>query len=89
MNLEELLSMKVHNLNAVTGEQVSYPPEFRVSVQGRRDGGVHFIIHANGYNSETLDFVAKGDKIERLFQPPSSSVSKSIPVSGRNHLRDQ
>lgn len=41
-------------------------PDFRVAYQGERDGGSHFIIHINGHDSETLDFIAKGDQIQRL-----------------------
>jgi len=58
--LEQLLRM------TVAGERTYFTPPFCVSVQGERDGGIHFIIHADGYDSETLDFVARGDELERL-----------------------
>ena len=60
--LEQLLRMTV----GVENKDTRFTPPFCVSVQGERDGGIHFIIHANGYDSETLDFIAKGDRLERI-----------------------
>jgi hypothetical protein len=41
-------------------------PEFRVSVQLITDAGVHFIIHADGHSSDTLDLVANANSIAIL-----------------------
>lgn len=38
-------------------------PEFRVSIQATHSDGVHFIIHALGHNSETLDFIVQGNSL--------------------------
>ena len=65
--LQDLLSMKIDAENPLNGEPIQLTPDFRVAVQGERDGGVHFIIHPNGHNGDTLDFVAKGDKLTRLW----------------------
>lgn len=62
--LESLLKMQVFvEKPTMPGVPIATTPHFRVSVQGPRDGGTHFIIHADGYNSDTLDFVAKGNTI--------------------------
>lgn len=52
--LEDLLSMRVESKDK-DGNPVLVSPEFRVSVQGFSDKGVHVIIHADGHNSTTLD----------------------------------
>lgn len=65
MNLEELLRTQVECEDG-RGNTVQISPEFRVSVQGERDGGLHFIIHAHGYDSETLDFVVKGNELTQI-----------------------
>lgn len=59
--LEQLLRMQVKYPNGNYGS-----PEFRVAVQGERDGGVHFIIHASGHDSETLDLVAVGNELRNV-----------------------
>ena len=41
-------------------------PDFRVAIQAITDEGVHFIIHANGHDSETGDFIIKGNTLRRL-----------------------
>ena len=66
MTLENLLRMEVEGKNSVTGEEVKFTPEFRVAVQKKTNEGVHFIIHANGHNSETLDFLVKSDELFQL-----------------------
>ena len=66
--LEDLLRMTVKGRSAVTQQEINYPPQFRVSVQNIRDGGVHFIIHADGHNSDTLDFIVKGNTLVPLNQ---------------------
>jgi len=64
MTLEELLRMTV-KVKTVNNLDLDMTPEFRVSVQKINKLGVHFIIHAEGYDSETLDFICSGDKIFR------------------------
>lgn len=64
MSLEDLLRMKINGTSGVTGEPVKFSPHFTVSVQGEIGGGVHFIIHADSYNSETLDFIVFQDEIK-------------------------
>lgn len=66
MTLQELLEQRVLVKSFDGSGDVAVSPEFRVAYQGSQDGGAHFIIHMNGHNSETLDFIAKGDQIERL-----------------------
>ena len=48
------------------GELIFITPDFRVSVQGEKDGGIHFIIHPNGHSGETLDFVVTDNEIKKL-----------------------
>ena len=64
--LYELLSMEVEIDSPVLGKKVMITPEFRVAFQGNKQGGKHFIIHASGHNSDTLDIVVKPDRIELL-----------------------
>lgn len=60
--LEELLRMQV--LQKMPNNRViTYYPFFTVAVQGTSDQGVHFIIHAEGFDSETLDFWVKDNEI--------------------------
>lgn len=68
MNLEQLLRMKVSGISAVSGEDIEYSPEFRVSVQRESEDGVHVIIHADGYDSETLDLLVSENRIRVLYQ---------------------
>lgn len=63
MTLEDLLRMEIKGKNSISGDDISYPPEFRVSIQKKTTDGVHFIIHANGHNSETLDFLVRGNEL--------------------------
>ncbi len=65
MTLQQLLGTLVTTQDK-EGKDVQISPEFRVAVQQVvRDegGGIHFIIHANGYNSETLDFLVVGNEL--------------------------
>lgn len=65
--LEELLGTTIPDaINPITCEPIDVRPDFRVAVQGPRAGGLHFIIHPNGHDGETLDFVAVGDTLKRL-----------------------
>jgi hypothetical protein len=67
MTLEKLLRMTVPvGPGCVAPEGTPMSPEFRVAVQEITDEGVRFIIHANGHNSETMDFIARGDTLKRL-----------------------
>ena len=63
LTLEQLLRMKIAGTSPVTGKAIQYPPEFRVAVQNETEDGVHIIVHANGHNSETLDFIVKGNEL--------------------------
>ena len=63
--LEDLLRMTVPALDK-DGIVIAMTPEFRVSVQKISDDGVHFIIHANGHNSDTLDYIVDGDQLRPL-----------------------
>ena len=60
MNLQQLLEMTV-TAKDKDGEPVEVSPEFRVAVQEITPDGVRIIIHANGYNSDTLDYVVQGN----------------------------
>ena len=62
--LESLLRMKVKSEGKDGPVDIS--PQFRVAVQGEVLGGVHFIIHANGHDSETLDLVVFGNVLKDL-----------------------
>jgi len=64
--LEDLLRMKVDGFRAVDNKKINVTPDFRVAVQRVTDQGVHFIIHAAGFDSETLDFVAVGNTLYEL-----------------------
>lgn len=66
ITLEELLRMKVPAKD-MHGNDIQITPEFRVAVQGLSKEGVHFIIHANGHNSDTIDYMVNGDELKQLF----------------------
>ena len=66
MSLEKLLKMKVKGENSVTKKEVEFSPDFRIAVQNITEKGVHIIVHANGHNSDTLDFLVKGNKLIQL-----------------------
>jgi hypothetical protein len=61
MTLEQLLKMKV-------GEGKDEKPvvEFRVKVQNTFDRGVHFIIHPEGVDGETIDFMVSDNLLTDL-----------------------
>ncbi len=62
--LEDLLKMTVPvPAGCISPEGTPMSPEFRVSIQSIAAEGVHFIIHANGHDSDTLDFVARGNEL--------------------------
>lgn len=65
-DLETLLRMQIEDVSPVSGEPISYSPDFRVAVQRIGEGGVHIIIHANGHNSETLDYIVSGNELKGL-----------------------
>lgn len=66
MSLEQLLRTKIP-AKTKDGVDIEISPEFRVAVQsleGKGDfKGVHIIIHANGHNSDTLDFLVNGNEL--------------------------
>jgi len=64
--LEDLLRMKIESVSPVTHGKVSASPDFRIAVQRSTDQGVHFIVHAAGWDSTTLDFVAVGNTLYEL-----------------------
>ena len=66
MTLEDLLRMEVNETSPVSGRPVSFSPEFRVAVQNKLADGVHIIIHANGHNSDTLDFMVNGNTLTKI-----------------------
>lgn len=65
MTLEDLLRATIKSSDK-DGNEIEVVPDFRVAVQAVRSNGVHFIIHPNEHNGETLDFVATGNEIEPL-----------------------
>jgi hypothetical protein len=65
MTLEELLRTKVKSKNK-DYQDVEISPDFRVAVQNMTDAGVHVIVHPDGYDSETLDFVVSGNELTPL-----------------------
>lgn len=70
--LEQLLRMQVTTLpNGVPlrdkhGFPVKISPDFRIAIQDITDHGVRIIVHASGYDSDTLDFWVCGDKLEKI-----------------------
>ena len=66
MTLEDLLKMKINGVSPVTKEPIQYSPDFRMAVQREMEGGVHVIVHADGHNSETLDFIVTGNELNPL-----------------------
>lgn len=65
MTLEDLLRVTVDVYSPVQKAEVAVLPDHVVSVQSFKDGGVHFIIHPNGYDGETLDFIVRGNTLEQ------------------------
>ena len=60
MTLQDLLKMKVK-----IGDHDNCTPEFRLSVLSHDDGGsTHIIVHADGHDSGTLDFLVTGNTLE-------------------------
>lgn len=64
--LEDLLRTKVTPKDK-NNPALEISPEFLVKVQsleGHGDfKGVHILIHANGHNSDTLDFLVNGNEL--------------------------
>jgi len=56
--LEQLIQTKVKMRN---GTEII--PDFRISVQGKKNDGTHIIVHPYGYNGDTLDFIVKENKL--------------------------
>lgn len=65
MTLQQLLETLVTTQDK-DGNTVEVSPDFRVAVQQVKNGGLHFIIHPDGHNGETLDFVVRGNELEPL-----------------------
>lgn len=65
MTLQKLLETLVDGTDK-DGNTVQYSPDFRVAVQQVKNGGLHFIIHPQGHNGETLDFIVRGNELEPL-----------------------
>ena len=63
--LEVLLGMKVPAKDK-DGNPVEIQPDFLVKVQQTVGGRPHIVVHALGFNSETLDFVVNGNKLVPL-----------------------
>lgn len=64
--LEDLLRMTVPAKDK-DGNDIQITPEFRLAVQNfNKEGGIHFIVHANGYNSDTLDYIVKDNTLKYL-----------------------
>jgi hypothetical protein len=61
---------------AAAGQPMS--PEFRASVQLITDDGVHFIIHARGHSSDTLDLVltSRGLTLLAPFEPGETQAER-------------
>ena len=65
--LEKLLRMTVPvPAGVMAPEGSAMSPEFRVSIQKVADDGVHFIIHAEGHDSDTMDFKVRGNHLARI-----------------------
>ena len=64
--LENLLRMECDTVS-VTGQDIVVVPNFRVAVQKKTDAGVHIIIHADDFDSDTLDFVVKGNELKPIW----------------------
>ena len=56
--IEELLQTKVTTKNGI-----EFTPDFRVSVQSKKDNGIHIMVHPFGHDGDTLDFIVKGNEI--------------------------
>jgi hypothetical protein len=61
--LEQLLKMECDTVS-ITGQDLVVVPDFRVAVQRKTDAGVYIIIHADGFDSVTLDFLVKGNELK-------------------------
>ena len=38
-------------------------PDFRISVQSEKEGGMHILVHAFGHAGDALDFVVKENSL--------------------------
>lgn len=56
--LEALFSKKAKMKNGT-----KYYPDFRVAVQGKKEGGIHVLIHPFKQNGDTLEFIVKENKL--------------------------
>lgn len=65
--LEQLLRMKISTQATKESNPFEMTPDFRVAVQEITEDGVRIIIHANGYSSDTCDFMVRGNNLTALF----------------------
>ena len=73
---EELLRMKVKTEAGVGSERdIEMSPQFLVKVQEITDEYVKIIIHADGHNSDTLDYYVVGDELIPLVPVISGKES--------------
>ena len=67
MTLEELLRMTVPvGPGCVAPEDTQMTPDFRIAVQGVSSDNVRIIIHAQGHDSDTLDFDVFGNELRPI-----------------------
>jgi len=65
--LEELLRMQVPvGPGCMNPPDTLMSPDFRIAVQEITSDGVRVIIHASGHDSDTLDFIVKGNDLEKV-----------------------
>ena len=67
MVLEGLLRMTVPvPAGCAAPEGTPTSPDFRVAVQSVREDGVHIIVHAEGHDSDTMDFLVRGNELAEI-----------------------
>lgn len=47
------------------GESIESSPEFRIGIKSIDKQGVHFLVHAHGHASDTLDFCVKDNSLNQ------------------------
>lgn len=67
--LEKLIreSSYINEDEDTTGYGLTVYPDLRLSVQKVTDEGIHIIIHVDGRNSNTLDFIINDNELKELF----------------------
>lgn len=56
--LEQLIQLKIKSRNGT-----EFTPDFRISVQDKKESGTHIIVHPLGHAGDTLDFLVTGNKL--------------------------